>query len=549
MATPKALLRSLLVLSLCIHFIGLKTVDCRDHVNFSENKSTIKSAMAFDNRLSILLTTGHLPGHLYPITALGAELVKRGHNVTLCAPVMEGSNILPDLPESYGIKFVSAGSANITQDEFAATVRELQSPTVSAVNRFFGKFQESMVTVRSKVDEIGVENFDLIVGEYSINPIASYCNKLGKRVILLSPVITYVEATRPEWPSPNPATGLTDNLTFLSRIANTISGLALKMYQNSVINGVMDLDEDYARVLKGVDAFSYYGIQIPLIVTTAFGFEYPKTRYPLTHYVGPLMMDSFPPLEHQLMEWLNKKTNKTVIYVGMGSTGSITADMAKAILNGILATDFSAVWALPMSDQTVLEGMDIDEERFYISKWIPRQTLFKHPTLVMTILHCGMNGVLESLYNGLPVVCLTCALDHFAVAARVVSAKVGISFFSMMDHIMNRKKLTPANITDAVKTITETKDYSEQAKKMREIFMFAGGAQRASDLVEFYAEVGYDHLIPAYVKYEWSWVQYYNLDVHCLLLLILFSTTYISYRVVRCSYRICCSKCSKVKKE
>ena len=79
--------------------------------------------------------------------------------------------------------------------------------------------------------------------------------------------------------------------------------------------------------------------------------------------------------------------------------------------------------------------------------------------------------------------------------------------------------------------------------------MFAGGAKRASDLVEFYAEVGYDHLIPAYVKYEWSWVQYYNLDVHCLLLLILLSVTYISCRVVKCSYRICCSKCNKMKKD
>ena len=60
---------------------------------------------------NILLVTSPAPGHVYPITALGEELVKRGHNVTLCATVMEGSDLLPALPHSYGIKFISAGPA------------------------------------------------------------------------------------------------------------------------------------------------------------------------------------------------------------------------------------------------------------------------------------------------------------------------------------------------------------------------------------------------------------------------------------------------------
>ena len=198
-----------------------------------------------------------------------------------------------------------------------------------------------------------------------------------------------------------------------------------------------------------------------------------------------------------------------------------------------------------MSDQTVLEGMDIDEERFYISKWIPRQTLFKHPTLMMTILHCGMNGVQESLYNGLPVVCVPHGFDHFDVAARVVSAKVGNSLELKTGSIFRqRERLTSEAVTNAILT---NKDYSEQAKRMREIFMFAGGAKRASDLVEFYAEVGYDHLIPAYVKYEWSWVQYYNLDVHCLLLLTTSILLYSTYKLLKCCSVKCCARFKKQK--
>ena len=46
----------------------------------------------------------------------------------------------------------------------------------------------------------------------------------------------------------------------------------------------------------------------------------------------------------------------------------------------------------------------------------------------------------------------------------------------------------------------------------------AGGVDKAADLVEFYVNVGYDHLIPGPVKYKWSWIQYYNIDVHVTLL-------------------------------
>ena len=54
---------------------------------------------------------------------------------------------------------------------------------------------------------------------------------------------------------------------------------------------------------------------------------------------------------------------------------------------------------------------------------------------------------------------------------------------------------------------------------MSRIFEQAEGAVRTAHLVELYADVGYTHLIPAYVKYQWSWVQFYNIDVFATLLI------------------------------
>ena len=62
----------------------------------------------------------------------------------------------------------------------------------------------------------------------------------------------------------------------------------------------------------------------------------------------------------------------------------------------------------------------------------------------------------------------------------------------------------------------------------------AGGVDRAADLVEHYWEVGYDHLIPSYVKYNWSWIQYYNVDVKAVLLAVVLVLFLIVYNVAKC---------------
>ena len=417
---------------------------------FEPGSSTLDAVNAVTrNRrhLSVLLATGFWPGHLYPITALGEELVKRGHNVTLCATVMEGSDLLPALPHSYGINFISAGPDIFTQAGYINMVKgfENNSAVLSDMPNFVSQLVWLVTTLQSKIKETGIENFQFMICDVLAAEVCLYNAKLGVKVMIFSPVLNYADATNPNWPSPVPFTGLSDNLTFLSRIANSMHHFLIRyIFQRAVLAyRQLVLSDELVKILKSDEAFADVGIRVPMLMATAFGFEYAKTRYPLTEYVGPLMMSSFTPLEDQLVEWLDNKPNRSVIYVGMGATGFITTPIATVIINGILATDFSAVWALPMSDQAVLEGVDIDKDRFFISKWIPRQTLFKHPKLVMTILHCAMNSVQESLYNGLPMVCVPHAFDHFDVATRVASSQVGIPLYSLADALNQGKEFSP----------------------------------------------------------------------------------------------------------
>ncbi len=49
-----------------------------------------------------------------------------------------------------------------------------------------------------------------------------------------------------------------------------------------------------------------------------------------------------------------------------------------------------------------------------------------------------------------------------------------------------------------------TGDLDSGLARMQMAFEMAGGVDRAADLVEYYWEFGYSHLVPSYAKYNWS---------------------------------------------
>ena len=84
--------------------------------------------------------------------------------------------------------------------------------------------------------------------------------------------------------------------------------------------------------------------------------------------------------------------------------------------------------------------------------------------------------------------------------------------------------------------------------RLKKIFVAAGGVERAAELVEFYEAVGYSHLIPAYAKYNWSWVKYYNVDVYLFLgIVITIVASFFSFCCCCMYERVCGSRTPKEK--
>jgi len=496
-------------------------------------------------RLSILILAPPFSGHLSPPTALGEELVRRGHNVTLFTLTVQWSDTLRKTVERAGINFLGAAAGEQVSSlmkmagKSHAEQQQLISSPISMAMKFKQVFQEMSQTVVQIVDTDAIVEWDVIIATEFLAPLLACLHWKWKiPSVVLSAAMQFQPHTLPQWPFPSLlGNAVSDNLSFKDRLVSGILSVLFPIvYEHVLVRVVKDSIEDTCAGASLTYISTAPGVNIPQIVQTVIGFEFPRTISPLSEYVGPILSKSPVPLSEELEIWLKDKPEKSVIYISMGSVFSMSNETGLAIVNGINATKYTVLWSL--RNQDILEGMELDPQRFFISSWTPQLSILQHKAIGMAIMHGGMNGINEALYNGVPIIALPFLGDQVFSAGVLQHRGLGIK--------LDQRKLTPERIEESINHI-ESGNYHKQASSIRKMFLQAGGVERAADLVEFYEEVGYDHLVPAYAKYEWSWVQYYNVDVYSLLLCTALLCMYCTVRLCSCVRRRCAG--TKVKKE
>ncbi len=486
-----------------------------------------------NKKLNILILTIPAPGHTAVPLALGEELARRGHSVTFST----SGNRSQEAAEKVGVTFKSTGandsfSKMITQFKKEKKITEFLFDILPTL---FG-IMESEIT--HFTDMIIAETnsgtkWDIIMStDFLMTLLPCLASYMNIPAILIGTSGQVYPHTYPPWSWPSSVGGFSnEEMTFLERVAHTFERMLLPTFLSFIL--FSPAKTSIAKVCPGLSNLELSNapaVYLPNIVPTAIGFEFSRTMTPLTHYVGPIQSEHPAPLTPELETWFANKQDKSVIYISMGSLLFVPEKMADALVNGILKTNYSVVWALRKKGEYEL---NIDNDRFFVSKWLPQLSVLRHRAISMAILHGGANGVHESLISGVPVIALPEMTEQKANAGRVHHHKLGLH--------LDKQGLTADQVYKSITKI-EAGDYRENVRQLQKVFRAAGGVKRAGDLVEFYSEVGYDHLVPAYAKYHWSWVQYYNVDVYILLLACVLCVVYVDYRLLRCFCSRCCTK-------
>jgi MGT family glycosyltransferase len=115
-----------------------------------------------------------------------------------------------------------------------------------------------------------------------------------------------------------------------------------------------------------------------------------------------------------------------------------------------------------------------------VVKYAPQLEIVKRAAAVIT--HAGLNTTLESLAEGVPLVCIPLGNDQPGVAARVAARGVGL--------VVPRRKLNAKRLRSAVSAVLTDEKYRRAARETQAAILQVDGLDQAADTIESVLKIG-----------------------------------------------------------
>ncbi len=386
------------------------------------------------------------PGHAFPMIALGAELARRGHDVS-----MQTWTKWRDQVEAEGIGFVAAHEYQV----FPTRDRPLKP--YEAVAR----------AARETVPQLEEIEPDCVIADIITLAPAIAGEMAGLPVGTLVPHV-----------DPRPADGFPP-YSIGARLPRTALGRELwrrtdRFVQGGLERGREELNETRRRVGLPPRPHVHNGISRELcLVATLPQLEYPRADpYPSAHVVGPLLWEiggepgvAPPP------------GDGPVVLVAPSTSQDPDHRMLRAALAGLAGEPVRviATWNRREPDPP----LDVPGNAVVVDWLSYAKTM---PACDAVVCHAGHGTVVRALASGCAVVCCPAAGDMGENAARVDWAGLGTR--------LPRRLVTPRGVRLAVRQALASERVRSNVAAAAAWCAAHDGAARAADLVEELAATG-----------------------------------------------------------
>lgn len=197
-------------------------------------------------------------------------------------------------------------------------------------------------------------------------------------------------------------------------------------------------------------------------------FEFPRRSLPqYFHFTGPFFRSftrtpvAFP---------YEQLTGQPIIYASLGTIQNYQKWIFHSIAEACAETDAQLVITLGKSED--LESLPRMLGNPLVVRYAPQLELLQKATL--TITHAGMNTVLESLSNGVPMVAIPLASEQPGIAARITWTGTG--------EVVPLSRFSVPRLRAAIHQVLTANSYRKNAYRLQEAIRQAGGVSRAADI-------------------------------------------------------------------
>jgi zeaxanthin glucosyltransferase len=201
----------------------------------------------------------------------------------------------------------------------------------------------------------------------------------------------------------------------------------------------------------------------------ALEFEVDGKKPAGLHYTGPFVHAQQRPAVEFPWERLD---GRPLIYASLGTLQNGSEAIFRTIADACAGLDSQLLISLGGGlDPAVLGKLAGNP---LVVRFAPQLEILKRAALVIT--HAGLNTVLESLSEGVPLVAVPLGNDQPGVAARVKARGAAV--------VVPRRRLNRARLRAAVMLVLQEARYREAAQVLQRAIQQLDGPGRAADLIE-----------------------------------------------------------------
>jgi zeaxanthin glucosyltransferase len=399
-------------------------------------------------------------GHINPFAALGRELLARGHRITYFQ--------MPDLEEkirSEGLDFSAIGGSDHPRGSLHESLAQLGQLKGTAALRFTIRAvartsimvcRDAPAAIRAAgVDALLVDQMEPAGGAVADHlglPFVSICNALAiNRDPIVPPPFTSWEYQDVWWAKVRNRVGYAASDWLTRPIAQAVAGYRRQWK----LPALRSPDDSFSRLAQ--------------ISQMPKEFDFPRTSLPSCfHYVGPLRRPMPAPVP---FPW-ERLDGRPLIYASLGTLQNSREPLFRCFAEACRGLDVQLVIShgggLTKAEVAGLPGDPL------VVSYAPQVELLARARLTLT--HAGLNTVLDSLTNGVPLVTVPITYEQPAIARRVAWTGVGRS--------ISLERLDVLGLRAVLFDVLERDRYRNKAAEMRAAIARAGGLLSAADLIE-----------------------------------------------------------------
>ncbi|KAL3506504.1 hypothetical protein ACH5RR_031886 [Cinchona calisaya] len=201
-------------------------------------------------------------------------------------------------------------------------------------------------------------------------------------------------------------------------------------------------------------------------------------------------------------QWLNSKTEGSVVYVSFGSLLTLPMQQMEEIAKGLLKSGRPFLWVIRAKEDgqeekevDKLSCMEELEENGMIVPWCSQVEVLKHPSLGCFVTHCGWNSTLESIVCGVPVIAFPQWTDQGTNAKLIEDVwKTGVRVIPKEEGIVESDEINRCieMVMDDEEKGIELRRNAKKWKELAREAMQEGGSSD-KNLKAFVEEVGEGH--------------------------------------------------------